>query len=874
MTVGQPGGLNGTVFSWSWLTAWRQQPGALLAALLAVALGVALALGIDLVNRSALHRFGMAINTVNGTADLQLTTPSERLPDHWLERIEQLPQVRAASPVIDTEVTVESNLAEEDGQGRSMRLPLRLPILGLDVFRAARVTPALMPRAADTLLPGDGSPLFADNSIFLSNAAMRELQKSPGDTLPVRSNGRAVQLTVAGTVPGVGDQQIIGIMDIGTAQWRLNWLDNVSRIDIRLHESSSAGNIHTALSNLDGGRTIAWRVQAPDQALQRMSNLSRAYRVNLNVLALVALFTGGFIVYATMSLTTLRLAPTLAMFHVLGAPGKLPMTIIGGLALVLGLAGSLLGVLLGIALAHLLLRLVGADLGGGYFDASASALVVPAGPLLLFFLLGVAACVAGALLPAWQIRALSPAQTLRNGSAVITRRNASLKWPLLLLAMGTILQALPPIGGLPLPSYLAIAAWLFAGVALTGPISQAVLRLATRRGQLTWSSPTAWLANQRLTSPQASTVSALAGVVASFALVCAMAIMVHSFRESVSHWLDAVLPADVYLRVPVSGSDAGLDKQAIEQLGKIPGVTSTRALRVQPLQIKEAEPALTLLARDLSTATPQQSLPVTGAVLSVSARNKECIAVYPSEPAARRLAISPGDLLTLPIETSRDPPPCFQAVAIWRDYARQHGAIAMHLQDYRLLTGDETISDLAINLDAGASSTRVMQEIRRSLDMGSDLNMRSASDIRALSLRIFDRSFAVTYALEAVALLVGLFGVATTYAGEALSRVREFGMLRHLGLSRRDITRTFGWEAGVSVLFGVLWGALLGIAISQILIHRVNPQSFHWTMQTHWPVVSLVIAAAVLVALGVITAVVATRRAAGREPIAAVRSDW
>jgi putative ABC transport system permease protein len=155
-----------------------------------------------------------------------------------------------------------------------------------------------------------------------------------------------------------------------------------------------------------------------------------------------------------------------------------------------------------------------------------------------------------------------------------------------------------------------------------------------------------------------------------------------------------------------------------------------------------------------------------------------------------------------------------------------------------------------------------------------ELDWRSAREIRAISLGIFDRSFAVSYLLVAVAILVGLFGVAAAYAGEALARAREFGMLRHLGVTRRQVARIFAAEAAAMVTIGVAWGAVLGAAIAMVLIHRVNPQSFHWTMDTTWPTELLAGTAAALVATGVAAAVLAARSATGQGPVRSVREDW
>jgi putative ABC transport system permease protein len=153
-------------------------------------------------------------------------------------------------------------------------------------------------------------------------------------------------------------------------------------------------------------------------------------------------------------------------------------------------------------------------------------------------------------------------------------------------------------------------------------------------------------------------------------------------------------------------------------------------------------------------------------------------------------------------------------------------------------------------------------------------SFRSAGEIRALSLKIFDRSFAVTYVLEAIAIVVGLFGVASTYAAEALNRAREFGMMRHLGISRRMVIGQLAIEASVGTVVALAWGGLLGLLIGVILIKRVNPQSFHWTMDLAVPWEILVPSALALLATAVITAVFAARSASTGGPLRAVRQDW
>jgi len=210
---------------------------------------------------------------------------------------------------------------------------------------------------------------------------------------------------------------------------------------------------------------------------------------------------------------------------------------------------------------------------------------------------------------------------------------------------------------------------------------------------------------------------------------------------------------------------------------------------------------------------------------------------------------------------------------VWRDYARQNGAILMNRSDYVALTGDERTNDAALWLAPGQSAAQAMHALR-ALPGGERLEIAQPGEIRSHSLRIFDRSFAVTYAIEAVAVLVGLFGLSSSLGAIVLARRREFGMLRHLGMTRAQIGAMLAVEGGLLAALGALAGLAVGGAISQILIHVVNRQSFNWGMETHLPYGTLGALTAVLLLLAALTAWLSGREAMGIGPVRAVREDW
>lgn len=838
--------------AWLWRAQLRAQPGRLAAAAASIAIGVALALAIHLVNRSALDEFDAALATVNGDAQARIESRTGSLDEALWPRIAVAPEIAAASPVIEASFAVSG---ADDA--------LRLRVVGIDPMRAARVTPALLPSVRDG---GAGTDLFADDAIFLSRRALELSGRQAGDRLALDTPSGPVELRIAGTLERAPAGVALAVMDIGTMQWRLGWLGRLSRIELRL----AAGITPAMLSAPQAlGLPADAIITTPDASRQRMSNLSRAYRVNLTVLALVALFTGGFIVHSAIALAVARERSRLALLAVLGADRGLLMRQVLGLGLLPGIVGALLGLAGGVAGARLLLAAVGGDLGGGYFAGSSPALAVDAGALAGFGLAGVATALAGSLAAARRIVRQPPARALREGGGdelPAGRWPAAL--PIALFAGGALLLAAPPVRELPIPAYATIALWLVAGIALL-PRALALARGPLEGDASARAGPAAWLAAQRVAASPGASGAALGGIVASVALASAMAIMVSSFRTSVDAWLHNVLPADLYGRIENPGPLDGIDPAAQARIAAIPGVARAEFLHAARLVLDPERPPVALLARPIDASDPQRRLPLTGQSLQAPAG---AIPVWVSEAVVDLYGWRPGSLIALPLPSAAGPR--FFVAGVWRDYARQHGAIAIDLKSWQALAGEARVTDLSVWLAPGASDAAVAERIHQAMAEGPALQLRGAAELRALSLTIFDRSFAATWALEAVAIVVALFGVAAAWSTEAIARRREFGMLRHLGVRPSAIVAQFALEAGILVAAAVCWGIALGAAIALVLVHWVNPQSFHWTMDIDWPATQLAAGACTMIVLAVAVAALAARQASSASPIRAVREDW
>jgi len=342
-----------------------------------------------------------------------------------------------------------------------------------------------------------------------------------------------------------------------------------------------------------------------------------------------------------------------------------------------------------------------------------------------------------------------------------------------------------------------------------------------------------------------------------------------------------VLPADLYVRpAPAGGDAAALPSGLADAAAGLPGVLRSSPSRQLGLSFAAQQPAVMLIARPLGDDAAQR-LPLLGAAQPAVAGE---LGVWVSEPAAAIYGWRVGDLLPLPLAV-RPAAPVAASVAVantvparvrgvWRDYARQFGAIAIDLADYRRLTGDEQLNDLALWLAPGTAPATVVAALRQRAGPAVALDSATTGELRKLSLQIFDRSFAVTVYLQAVAIAVGLVGVAASLSAQVLARRKEFGLLAHLGFSRRQVMRLVALETAAWLAAGVLIGLLLGLAMALVLVKVVNPQSFHWTMPLQLPLPRLAALAGAVLAAGTATALWAARRAAGRQAVLAVKEDW
>ena len=809
---------------------------------LAIALGVALGYAVQLITGTAVNELVLGVQFLSGTADLQVRGPRSGFDEVVYAELARLPEVAVASPIVE----IDAKLADQSDV---------LKIIGLDVFRAGAVQPGLIGDAGDRL------DHLRSDTLFLSPAAARLFDADVGDTLSFQVALRTVQLRVAALVPADA-QQRFAVMDIAGAQAGFDRLGKITRIDLRLRPGVDIGVVQQRIQAL---LPAGLAVQRPEASAAASESLSRSYRVNLNVLALVALFTGGLLVFSTQALAVVRRRSQLALLRVLGVTRRQLATLLVIEGAIVGIAGSAVGVAGGFIMAQGAVRIIGADLGAGYFRGVAPTLAVAPIALTLFFGLGVLIAMLAAVVPAIEAARAAPAAALKAGDDERTFDRLRPPWPgFAVVGAGALATLLPPVAGLPLFGYMAIALILIGTLMLMprfAVIVLGVLPLPRRAPQR--------LALLQLRGAPGQVAVSLAAIVAAVSLMVSMAIMVASFRTSLDTWLERVLPADVYVRAAAAGDTAYLTADDQARVAALPGVRRAEFVREQQLLLDAARPRVVLLARTIDPANLSRQFQLVSGPVTVAPGAPP--AAWVNEAMVDLYGFAPGRIIELPIAGRAA---AFTVAGVWRDYARPQGAIVIDRERYIALTGDASATNGALWLAPGANPDEIDRAVVRDVPGAARLEIATPGEIRELSLKAFDRTFAITYALELAAVVIGLFGLSSSFGALVLSRRREFGVLRHIGMTRRQIGAMIASEGVLIGGVGLSAGFGLGWLISLVLIHVVNRQSFHWGMELNVPWTWLAGSAVVVLALSTFTALASGRQAMSERAVLAVKEDW
>lgn len=800
------------------------EPVRLILTVLAVALGVAVVLAIDLAGGAAAGSFHSSMETLAGDNDVEVVA-SGGVPENVVATLTSLPYALRISPRIEDYAVV--------GDSKET-----VPLIGFDLVAEG-----------SKYLSSEGGPssnINQQSSAEQSVAALSEptsvwlgasFRKQTGEKIELLLNDQTYLCTVRGVYPDWGDNERAIVMDIAGAQRALRRLGRVDRILIKLPTGASVQDWQNKIKDvLPPGIDVRPEGTATDENRKMLA----AFRWNLRLLSYIALIVGAFLIYNTISVSVVRRRAEIGIARALGASrGNVLLAFLGEAACI-GLAGALIALPLGLLMAKGAVNLMALTVEALYVSSRPGNIAVTGSTVTLSLLIGVGIAVISALAPASEAMQVTPVDAMGRGRREYVMQTHASKHLLIAFLLGLAALAasrLPPIGGKPVFGYLA-AILLIAAAAYAVPTMVSFISSTTSRllGKLL--GVEALLASRSLAASLRRTSVLVAALATAVAMMTSVGIMVGSFRQTVVAWMNDELPADLYIRPagdPAPDRHPTISSELTDDIARVPGVAAVERLRAYEITYDHM-PA-TLASVDLENlAADQRSDFLSGRTTrEVFADLRGENAVIVSEPFAYKHHVKRGDVLALSLGESRA---SFRVVDVTYDYASERGYVLMDRATMLRYLPDPTPSNLGVFVQPGAYPGDVRKKIQE-ITADHHLLIFSDRDLRTEAIRIFDRTFAITYALETVAVIVAIMGIAGALLALVIDRRRELGLLRFLGASTAQVRKLILVEAGLVGILATIAGSILGYFLSLILVFVINKQSFGWTIHFHWPIAVL-----------------------------------
>jgi putative ABC transport system permease protein len=795
-----------------------RQPWRALLILFAVAIGDAAVVAIDLAGDAAAGSFHSSMESLAGQNDFEVTAAGG-VPEAVVAQLVALPYALRVSPRIEHHATVAST-----GQ--------TVPLIGIDMVSAANYTGA--PVAKNLDIRRDLDFINDPHSVWVTSG----LGKTAGDAIPLQINDQTRSYLVRGVISD--SAEMVGdaiLMDIATAQISA---DKVGRIDRILIRTPSNGNFNLWQSRIRRALPAGVLLNAQGAETEANQRMLVAFRWNLRILSYIALLVGAFLIYNALSVSVVRRRTEIGTIRSLGASRNAVLIAFLLEAAAFGSLGSLIALPLGRLLAAGAVRMLSTTVNALYVSSRPGAMTLTAGSVVLAFGVGIGVAIMSALTPAREASLVPPTEAMAAGRRefeIRVERKRDAMIALVLALLGAFAAQAPEIDGKPLMGYFAALLFVAASAfftplvvrSLSTAASDALRRLFGAEGLL---------AARNLAGSLRRTSVLVVALATAVAMITSVGIMVGSFRQTVLTWMESELPADLYLRpagVAAGDQHPTISPALADRIAQVPGVEAVGRFRAYEIEY-EGLPA-TLAGAEPNLKRGQQSLTFLSGRRSVDILRELAsgnVAIV-SEPFANKHRVRPGQSISLPLGSETV---SFRVLDVFYDYGHEAGFILLDRNILLRYLPDPAPTNIAIYLAPGASLDQVRVAIQKAIG-SSNVLVLSNREIRRQGIRVFDQTFAITYALQAISILVAVGGIAGALISIVIDRRREFGVLRFLGASNEQIRKLILVEAGLIGLLATAVGICLGYVLSLLLIYVINKQSFGWTIQFHWPVAIL-----------------------------------
>ncbi len=831
-----------------------KHPWHFLLSILGVALGVAMVISIDLSNSSAQRAFSLSAEALTGKTTHQIQGSGDFLSDQVYRDLRLTTGYRNSAPVID-------------GYGTLQGLDRTFQILGVDPIAEGPFRDfSSQDGGIDLAKFITGQP-----TAVISESVLADLAKNIGDSLQVSVGGRLFDLLVVGAIATDDERsqqalESVLLIDINTAQQLFDMASQLSRIDLIIPNE----NEESIIASLSAGLPVGTRLVSTSSRTDTLSQMTRAFELNLQALSLLALLVGMFLIYNTMTFSVVQRLSLIGRLRALGVTKSEILSMILKEAVIIGLIGTILGITAGIGLAQFLLGLVTQSINDLYFVLSVQELTIEIALILKAIILGLGATLLAAFWPAREASEAEVSTVLRRSSSesrLVQRLPAiSLIGLIIGLVGGGIL--LLPNGGI-IAGYSSLL-FVIIGFSLFIPALMVGLAAVIRPIFGALSGLIGKMSVRGVVTELSRTSVAVAALVVAVAASVGVGVMVDSFRVTVVSWLESQLQADIYVQPPsviARKADAQLQTELVQLLKETEGVESVHTVFSEDVMTTFGSSNLVTTSLGVNASKSYQTKEIQDGFWEQFAQEK---VIMISEAYAYRFGIGINDSLGIMTDKGMQ---YFPIRAIYFDYASDMGTVTMNRSLYDRYFDNRAISGLALYANDQTEVNVLLDRLRNRAAGVQDVFIRSNKGLREASIEIFDRTFTVTVVLRLLAVMVAFVGILSSLMALQLERAREHAVLRANGMTPGQLWNYVITQTGV---MGVIAGVLsipLGLLISYVLVYVINLRSFGWTLEFMVSPSLLIQAVGLAVGAALLAGIYPSWKMARANPTEALRSE-
>ncbi|HEV8147399.1 MAG TPA: FtsX-like permease family protein [Bryobacteraceae bacterium] len=758
-----------------------------------IVLGVAVFVGMHTANQSVLAAFHQTIDRIAGSTQLQISAGEPGFDEDVLEKVQNLREVRAASPVLEATVSTTAG---------------NLLILGVDML-GDRTLRTYDLEGTDDAIDDPLVFLAQPDSLIVTQSFARERNLKVNSKIAMRTMQGDETFTVRGIMKPGGLASAFGgnlaIMDVYSAQKVFGRGRKFDRVDIALQEGLT---LEQGIAVLQRTLGPGFQIEPPSTRGQQFEATSHIYSLASNITSVFALFIGMFIIYNTFAIAVTQRRSEIGILRALGATRSQIRTLFLAESAIAGLAGTLAGVAFGILMARGMAGYIGGLLAEVYGIAQrADSITIDPRLIAVAIAMGVITSLIAAVIPARAAAGVDPVKALQKGRHQSlsegenrTRRNLAIACAIAsVLALVASHNQVIFYGGY----MLAVITAVLLAPALSLWIARAI------RPALAWMRPVegALAADSLIQAPR-RTSGTVAALMLSLALVISLSGLARASYNSLADWMRIALNPDLFVTTAETVTSRTFVFPAVlgEGFRAMPGVAEVQLVRSVRVMVKNTP--IMLVAADIASLGRRAKLPpVEGDLDDMYRRAAAGEGVLASDNMCRLHGCKLGDILEIPAPTGILQLP---VVGVVRDFSDQQGSLLIDRQLFIKKWNDDTVNIFRLYLTPGADEAAVRKTILEKYGSRQRLFVLTNKDLRDYILRLTDQWFGLTYVQIAVAVLVAVLGIVNALTVSITDRRRELGVLQAVGGLRNQVRRTIWMEAGAIGFIGLMLGLGLG----------------------------------------------------------------